>query len=78
MAEDRPRIISDLTGWAVLYQRPDGWWMAGDGFETRGAALQAVNEQMAEHVPVFVTYRADVEGLLCEEALDSLSREEEK
>lgn len=28
-------------GWSVVYLRPDGWWVAGTGYGSRGEAMRA-------------------------------------
>lgn len=39
-----------MSSFAVLYLRPDGWWIAGDGFESRDEAEEAAKEQLPENV----------------------------
>lgn len=36
--------------WAILYLRPDGWWVAGDGFESFHLAATCASEQLPDHV----------------------------
>lgn len=30
-----------VQDWAIIYLRPDGWWHAGDGFESEAEAREA-------------------------------------
>lgn len=41
--------MSEST-FAILYLRPDGWWVAGDGIGSREEAERLATEQLPEHV----------------------------
>lgn len=36
--------------WAVLYMRPDGWWVAGTDFKNQKEANECAREQLPDHV----------------------------
>lgn len=36
--------------WAVLYLRPDGWWIAGEGFPSRSLASECARGLLPESV----------------------------
>lgn len=39
-----------MSTFAILYLRPDGWWVAGGGFDSRDDAEECATAQLPDHV----------------------------
>lgn len=59
---------------AIVYQRPDGWWLAGDGFVSNADALDAGDKYNWLGADWMVIPTEDLEQELCEEALEDWER----
>jgi hypothetical protein len=61
--------------YAIVYLRPDGWWLAGDGFDDEAEA-QAAGEKHDWRGSTWKTIpSAALEATLCDEALESLEED---
>lgn len=59
------------TSWAIVYERPDGWWCAGDCFESEAEATTVGDEHDWRNSEWRVVKTSELEGLLCEEGLEA-------
>jgi hypothetical protein len=59
-----------MSEWVIIYLRPDGWWLAGRGWDTRDAARSDAREQLPGHVTRRVVRLEDALAMLCPEALE--------
>jgi hypothetical protein len=63
--------------WAIVYARPDGWWVAADGFVSDIDAINAGDENDWGGVDWEVIRSDSLKGMLCEEAYEDFLEEEE-
>ena len=59
------------NSFAIIYQRPDGWWLAGDGFVSRRDALESGERHDWNGTPWKVVLSGELDFLLCEEAKEA-------
>lgn len=58
---------------AVIYERPDGWWCAGDGFESATEAYEAGRDQISRRTNWKVVVSYELPQVLCAEGLEALT-----
>jgi hypothetical protein len=62
--------MSGERDWAILYLRPDGWWVGGEPFGSKREATAAAKRHNWRGSKWQVVASDEVDAILCEEARD--------
>lgn len=57
--------------WAIIYRRPDGWWVAGEGFRSSDDAIDAALNDLVGSQTWRVVRSTEAEGFLCAAAVEA-------